>query len=435
MPAAPARPTVLSRAAGLARAGARLPTSRIRRSRVLRRTLLASAIVHLLLVALFLLIPRAPAPDTAPDEPGIAMEFERPRPKGAASDAPQPHAGQGTVAPTPSRVQSDAPGTPSPAPPAPSPAAPQPSPLAPAPSAPDAPPTPAPPDAPRPDAQPLQQPPVPPPPEIAPDETAQPDADALPDAPPSDAAIAPVPSPAPAPAAPAPPTPQPSAVTQAPSPQPAGQPSPAPTPSPVQAPAPDAPEADVQVNAGPLAELFNLQPIPMPQPRPLPPQPQPPAPAPRQRAARPAPAFPTPQQWAFTPGAPGGGSPARGGSRGLNLSFAPQIHGGGGARSTPDFSAPDAGPDWENELHAWWDRHGYFPREAAEAGEQGTVGLHLVVSHDGRVTAARLTTASGSVWLDQGALALFRDANLPPLPPQTDKPQIPVDLRIHYILR
>ncbi len=58
-----------------------------------------------------------------------------------------------------------------------------------------------------------------------------------------------------------------------------------------------------------------------------------------------------------------------------------------------------------------------------------------MVNHDGRVTAARLTTASGSVWLDQGALALFRDANLPPLPPQTDKPQIPVDLRIHYILR
>ncbi len=418
MPAAvPPRPTVLSRAAGLARAGARLPTSRTRRSRVLRRTLAASAIVHLLLVALFVLMPRAPAPDTAPDEPGIAMEFERPRPKGAASDAPQPHAGQGTVAPTPSRVQSDAPGTPAPAPPTPSPAA-APSPLAPAPAAPDAPPPPAPPDAPRPDAQPLQQPPVPPPPAIPPGETTPPDAATLPDAPPTDAPIAPVPSPAPAPST-----------------QPAGQPSPAPTPSPAQAPAPEAPDADVQVNAGPLAELFNLQPVPVPR---SPPPPQAPAPRPRTARAAPAssaPAFPTPREWAFTPGALGGGSPARGGSRGLNLSFAPQIHGGGGARSTPDFSAPDAGPDWLNELHGWWDRHGYFPREAAEAGEQGTVGLHLVVNHEGRVTAARLTTASGSVWLDQGALALFRDARLPPLPPQTDKPQIPVDLRIHYILR
>ncbi|MGI4976092.1 MAG: energy transducer TonB [Janthinobacterium lividum] len=427
MPVAPPRPTMLSRAAGLARAGARLPTSRTRRSRVLRRTLVASAIVHLVLLVLFVLMPRAPAPETAPDEPGIAMEFERPRPKGAASDAPQPHAGQGTEAPEPSRVQSDAPGTPGTAPPTPSPPSPEPSPLAPAPTAPDTPPPPTPPDTPPSAAQPLQQPPIPPPPNVAPSETAPPDAAALPDVPPADAPIAPVP----APAALAPPAPQPPAVTQAPSTQPAGQPTPAPTPSPVQAPAPEDPEADMQVNAGPLAELFNLQPIPVPQPRP--PQPQPAAPAPRPRAARPEPAFPTPRQWAFTPAAPGG-SPARGGSRGLNLSFAPQIHGGGGARSTPDFSAPDAGPDWENELHAWWDRHGYFPREAAEAGEQGTVGLHLVVNHDGRVTAARLTTQSGSVWLDQGALALFRDANLPPLPPQTSKSQIPVDLRIHYIL-
>lgn len=422
VPVAPSRPTMLSRAAGLARAGARLPTSRTRRSRVLRRTLAASAIVHLLLLALFLLMPRVPAPETAPDEPGIAIEFEHPRPAGAASDTPQPHAGQGTEAPTPSPIQSEAPSTPSPAPPTPTP-------LAPTPAAPDIPPVSTPPDTPLSDVQPLQQPPVPPPPDVAPGETTPPDAAALPDVPPADAPFAPVPQPAPTVSAP--PVPEPPAVTQPPSTQPAGQPSSAPTPSPVQPPAPEVPEADMQVNAGPLAELFNLQPVPLPQPPP--PQPQPSAPAPRSRAARPETAFPTPRQWAFTPAAPGG-SPARGGSRGLNLSFSPRIHGGGGSQASPDFSAPDAGPDWENELHAWWDRHGYFPREAAEAGEQGTVGLHLVVNHDGRVTAARLTTQSGSVWLDQGALALFRDANLPPLPPQTSKSQIPVDLRIHYIL-
>jgi len=344
----------------VARASARLPTSRTRRRRILRRTLIGSVIVHLILVALFLLAPRVPPPDTAPAEPGIAMQFETPRPKGAASDTPQPDAGEGIEAPIPSPVQNAPPATPSP-------------------PTPELPPDAAPPDA--------QAPPVPPPPDVAPAGATPPDAAALPDTP---AAEAPT------------------------------------------APAPETPEADMQVNAGPLAELFNLQPVPVPQPRPLSP---PPAPTPRPRATRPAPAFPTPREWAFTPAAPGGGSPARGASRGLNLSFSPRIRGGGGGQSSPDFSAPDAGPDWLNELHAWWDRHGYFPREAAEAGEQGTLSLHLMVNHDGRVAAARLTMQSGSVWLDQGALALFRDARLPALPPQTEKPQIPVDLTIHYILR
>ncbi len=423
MPAAvPQRSAAMSRTAGLTRAGVRLPASRSRRRRMLRRTLVGSAIVHLLLLALFVLAPRAPPPETAPAEPGIAMEFETPKPKGAASDTPKPHAGQGVEAPTLSAVQSAPPATPSPP-------TPESAPLAPAPPAPDVPPTPAAPDTAPPDAQALQPPPVPPPPDLAPGETTPPDTDALPDAPPTEAPIAPVQPPAPA--AQAPSTPQPPTVAQTPSVRPAGQPTPAPSPSPVLAPAPEAPESDVQVNAGPLAELFNLQPVPVPQQRP----PPPPAPAPRPRTARPEPAFPTPRQWAFTPSAPLGGSPARGGSRGLNLSFAPQIHGGGGSESSPDFSAPDAGPDWLNELHAWWERHSYYPRGAREAGEQGTLRLHLVVNHDGFVTAARLTAQSGSVWLDQGTLSLFRDAHLPPLPPQTEKLEIPVDLTIRYTLR
>ncbi len=364
----------------MARAGARLPTSRTRRRRILRRTLIGSVIVHLLLVALFLLVPRVPPPDTSPAEPGVAMQFETPRPEGAASDTPRPDAGEGIEAPAQSPAQGAPPATPSP----PTPELP----LAAVPPVSDVPLAPVPPDAAPPDAQALQPPPVPPPPDVAPADATPPDAAALPDAPAPPAAEAPI------------------------------------------APAPETPEADMQVNAGPLAELFNLQPVPVPQPRP----PPPPAPAPRPRATRPAPAFPTPREWAFTPAAPGGGSPARGASRGLNLSFSPRIRGGGG-QSSPDFSAPDAGPDWLNELHAWWDRHGYFPREAAEAGEQGTLSLHLMVNHDGRVAAARLTMQSGSVWLDQGALALFRDARLPALPPQTEKPQIPVDLTIHYILR
>ncbi len=382
-----------------AKANARLPVSRTRRRRALRTMLIGSVVAHLIFLALLILAPR-PNEETPPAELGVAMEFEQPKPQGAPSDQPRPLAHEGTKAPVTSPQQSSPPAQ-----------------LAGSATQPTTQmPPPTPPSVVVPESTALQPPPETSAPDTPSEAPATPDSVPVPDTPPPVAPITP-------------------SVSSSTLPTPAGQRSAAPTPdTAVVVPAPLAEQpSDVQVSPGPLAELFNFGPPPMPRVAAVPPPPRTPL---RPKPSRSSSAFPTPRQWGFGPGTPLGGSVAQGSaSRGLNLSFAPQIHGGGGPKSSPDFSAPDAGPDWENELHAWWDRHGYFPREAAEAGEQGTVGLHLIVGHDGHVTSARLTTASGSVFLDQGALGLFREANLPPLPPQTDKPQIPVDLRIHYVLR
>jgi len=90
--------------------------------------------------------------------------------------------------------------------------------------------------------------------------------------------------------------------------------------------------------------------------------------------------------------------------------------------------------DWLNLVSAWWLRHGYYPPEAAANAEDGDVTLHMRVNHDGRVEGVELTGKSGSQWLDLGALSVFRDAHLPPLPDDMPESQIPFEATVHYIL-
>ncbi len=90
--------------------------------------------------------------------------------------------------------------------------------------------------------------------------------------------------------------------------------------------------------------------------------------------------------------------------------------------------------DWLNLVSAWWLRHRYYPPEAAANFEDGEVTLHMRVDHDGRVEALELTGKSGSQWLDLGALSVFRDAHLPPLPDDMPEAQIPFQATVHYIL-
>ncbi len=92
------------------------------------------------------------------------------------------------------------------------------------------------------------------------------------------------------------------------------------------------------------------------------------------------------------------------------------------------------GKDWLEQLHEWWAQHGYYPQQAALNGEDGTVGVHLVVDRDGHVEAIELRSRSGSQWLDMGALATFRGAQLPPFPPTTPEERANLDITINYIL-
>jgi protein TonB len=78
-----------------------------------------------------------------------------------------------------------------------------------------------------------------------------------------------------------------------------------------------------------------------------------------------------------------------------------------------------AGADWGNELIAWVNQRKYYPRQAAENGEDGEVTVRVVVTPSGHVTSVDLARKSGSRWLDMALEAMFRDANLPPLHGET----------------
>ncbi len=90
--------------------------------------------------------------------------------------------------------------------------------------------------------------------------------------------------------------------------------------------------------------------------------------------------------------------------------------------------------DWLNLVSAWWQRHGYYPPQAAANFEDGDVTLHMKVDRDGKVEALELTSKSGSQWLDLAALSVFRGAFLPPLPPDMPNAQIPFEVTVHYVL-
>lgn len=92
------------------------------------------------------------------------------------------------------------------------------------------------------------------------------------------------------------------------------------------------------------------------------------------------------------------------------------------------------GKDWEELLHEWWLRHGFYPEEAARKNESGTVAIHVHVHRDGRVDMVDLERTSGSQWLDLGAQATFRGAMLPPFPPSTPEDTADLDITIRYIL-
>ncbi len=227
---------------------------------------------------------------------------------------------------------------------------------------------------------------------------------------------APEPTPPTVPAPPvveAPPLP-PQPVVPPPAPQP---PQLAEPPSP---PPPQPPEPEQAV-----AEL----PLPPPPP-PIPPPPRPP------RPAEPAPRLPgiyVPRTPEFNPPRPPGqtAQPSR---RRLDLSL---DHLSRGDRMSPEATLnidPRVGADWRAAFRRWLDQNLRYPRDAAEAGEDGTLTLRMQVAPDGRVTRLELIRPSRSVFLNIGAQRPFRNAMLPRLPPGIGGDGIPVELTIHFNL-
>lgn len=242
-------------------------------------------------------------------------------------------------------------------------------------------------------------------------------------------------------------------VNPNPEPKPATPVLPVPASAPIPAPAPPpAPEAAAPpVEKPPPAPEAAAPPVEKPPPPraaaapPIPP-PHPPAPA------RPAPLrsmpFPRPIARSFADLSADLGArqpsaappPLPRGS--MDLAIGPQARASNGEvpvnpdtpRGMVRIEGADLGEDWERALQAWWDRHGFYPRQAAENGEDGTNRLRVVLDRTGRVHSVELEMRSGSQWLDMGSQAIFRDAKLPPFPLATPQNEAILHLTITYIL-
>lgn len=261
---------------------------------------------------------------------------------------------------------------------------------------------------------------------------------------PAPQAAPPVPQP-PAPQAavtppPPPPTPQtalalptPPPSPQPPTPQAQTQPAPSPTPPPPPPPATATEELPLPPPPPPLAMVVPRPALPPSRPvQPPSATPRPTAPATPNRSQ----AFPTPMNFSFNPAAPAqrAPAPARGSSHApstMDFSLAPRQ----GATDLSPFSmvsGAKVGPDWRNELSAWVKAHAYYPEQAAINGEDGSAMVLVQANPDGHVTSVELERKSGSQWLDLALLALFRDANLPPI--FGEKEPIGFHFTMHYIL-
>ncbi len=226
-------------------------------------------------------------------------------------------------------------------------------------------------------------------------------------------------------------------------PEPAPQPAPAP---PQQAPAEAAPEPSPEPPAVRLAEPEPATPplspqtlapdlLPLASPPPLPPAPTPSRPRP-QAQQRPAPgAFPPPIDLNFGRAASRAPMPrAAGSSRAIDLSLGAPKPGPNKSEAFFDIRAANIGADWTQGLAAYWRRHRYYPQQAAQNGEDGTVEIQIVVNRLGRVESVEIQRRSGSPWLDMAAVGTWRNAQLAPLPAENTDRTITIPLTINYLL-
>ena len=90
--------------------------------------------------------------------------------------------------------------------------------------------------------------------------------------------------------------------------------------------------------------------------------------------------------------------------------------------------------DYSSDVDRWIRRHMYYPEEAAQNGEEGPSSVHVVLDRSGHVRFVRLTNQSGSYLLDAATTGMFRDAQLPPVPPNIPGDHFDLDVTVNYIL-
>lgn len=165
--------------------------------------------------------------------------------------------------------------------------------------------------------------------------------------------------------------------------------------------------------------------VPVPPPSSSPARPRPPRPPPKPETS-----FPAPLNYSFGPGA-AAGPPA---PSAANPAWGPAVRGEMSFGQFARITQGHVDASWINRLQDWWGRHGYYPSQAAALQQDGKVRIELVVDRYGKVRSVELAGRSGSPWLDMGAQAVFRGAELPPFPPNSGDDRITLELTINYVL-
>jgi TonB family protein len=107
---------------------------------------------------------------------------------------------------------------------------------------------------------------------------------------------------------------------------------------------------------------------------------------------------------------------------------------GGDSGMVEHVAGAQPGYDWNRAFKAWGQARIFFPQQAADAGEDGTVRLQLEIAKDGRVLSVRMLDRSGSRWLDAAGVSMFRNQTVPPFPPGTVGETTTVNVSLHYTL-
>jgi len=90
--------------------------------------------------------------------------------------------------------------------------------------------------------------------------------------------------------------------------------------------------------------------------------------------------------------------------------------------------------DLMRQLQAWWDKHAFYPKEAAQADVGGIVKVHLVIHPDGNIFMVRVAESSGSRSLDRAGFTAFRSGFVRPFPEDANTQPVELDILLHYIL-
>ena len=125
---------------------------------------------------------------------------------------------------------------------------------------------------------------------------------------------------------------------------------------------------------------------------------------------------------------------AAGSSRPIDFSLGAPKPGPNKSEAFFDIRAKNIGADWAQGLAVYWRQHRYYPQQAAQNGEDGTVEIEIVVNRLGRVEAVEILRRSGSPWLDMAAVGTWRNAQLAPLPAENTDRTITIPLTINYLL-